>query len=335
MKTERLAALAAALLVMASSAAFARRPPEFSRDSAGTTGSEFLTMDVGARGIAMGGAYSALTDDANSLYWNPAGLSRIPRLSASFTYSRYLADISYQSGSVGRRFTDYGVLGIGWRYMDIGELDRVDISGAKKGIFRPRHYVGEVGWGQAVYDQSDSEMDLTVGGTIRWIHSDLLLHADGFGGDLGMQSRFYKGSTIYDFGAVLQNLGRGQNFQSERDTLPFRMRIGGAVYPVKNLALSVEGIFPIYAYPHAAVGAEYGVDLQKGIRVTLRSGFNSETIDTLGALSTMNMGFGLKVSDLSFDYGFSPMGVLGTNVVHRMTFSYNLPSKSSKRYRER
>lgn len=325
----------AALALLAAGEARARRPPEFSRDSVGTTGSEFLTLDVGARGIAMGGAISALTDDAHSLYWNPAGLARVPRLSAAFMYSHYVADISYQAGSVARRFTDYGVLGAGWRYMDIGELDHVNVSGIKRGTFHPRHYVGELGWGQSVYDQSDSEMDLTVGGTLRWIHSDLLAHADGFGGDLGMQSRFYQGSAIYDFGAVLQNMGRGQNFDKERDTLPFRMKIGAAVYPLKSLALTVEGVFPINNYPHAAFGAEYGLNLQKGIRVALRAGFNSSTIESLGPLSTMNMGMGLKLSDLSFDYAFTPLGVLGSNNVHRMTFSWNLPSKSSKRYRER
>lgn len=36
-----------------------------------------LGMGVGARAISMGGAFSALADDASAMYWNPAGLTGI------------------------------------------------------------------------------------------------------------------------------------------------------------------------------------------------------------------------------------------------------------------
>jgi hypothetical protein len=35
---------------------------------------EFLNIGVGARAMAMGGAFCAVADDATSSYWNPAGL---------------------------------------------------------------------------------------------------------------------------------------------------------------------------------------------------------------------------------------------------------------------
>jgi hypothetical protein len=35
---------------------------------------EYLNIGVGARALAMGGAQSASTSDAFSVYWNPAGL---------------------------------------------------------------------------------------------------------------------------------------------------------------------------------------------------------------------------------------------------------------------
>src|SRR6266702_1555715 len=34
-------------------------------------------VPIGARGIAMGGAFSSIADDATALFWNPAGLPRI------------------------------------------------------------------------------------------------------------------------------------------------------------------------------------------------------------------------------------------------------------------
>ena len=40
----------------------------------GTAGFQFLKLGVGARPVAMGSAYTAVADDANALFWNPAGL---------------------------------------------------------------------------------------------------------------------------------------------------------------------------------------------------------------------------------------------------------------------
>ena len=34
-------------------------------------------VPVGPRGLAMGGAFSSVADDATAVFWNPAGLSRI------------------------------------------------------------------------------------------------------------------------------------------------------------------------------------------------------------------------------------------------------------------
>ncbi|MDR2192641.1 MAG: hypothetical protein LBO62_07180 [Endomicrobium sp.] len=48
-----------------------------------TGGAAFLKKGVGARALAMGGAYTALADDTSSLYWNPAGLVRVQDYSAA------------------------------------------------------------------------------------------------------------------------------------------------------------------------------------------------------------------------------------------------------------
>lgn len=326
----RLRVAALALLCLAGPAAAA----DFSRQAVGTTGSEFLLFDQGARGIALGGAYTAVTDDANSLYWNPAGLSRVPRFSAALMYSRYVADVVYHSGSFARRVSDESVLAAGWRFRDIGDIEHTDLSGARLGSFHPRDYVVEAGWGQSILDMSDSEVDISMGIAGRMIHSDYLEHGTGYGGDIGIQSRFYTGPYAYDVGFVAQNLGQGQKFDKTRDTLPFRARLGGAVYPSRSFMISAEAVMPSNNVVHGAAGMEYTLAIDRNIKAAVRGGFNTLTLQSLGGASSASGGMGLKVGDLSFDYAFVPFGVLG-EAVHRLSISYNLPAKVSSRRRAR
>lgn len=311
-----------------------RRFNDFSTRGIGTTSGDFLITDIGARGMALGGAYSAVSDDSYSIYWNPAGLARVPRFSSAFQYTRYVEDINYQSGSAAWRLNDVGVIGAGFRYRDLGEITHTDLGGNTVGRFRPRDYIGELAWGQKVFDLSDGDLDVSMGVSGKWLHQDYLLHADSFSGDIGIQSRFYTGRRSYDFAFVAQNMGLGPKFDQIRDTLPFRARFGGAFRPWAPLLLSVDWILPINNTMHGALGAEYTWTVARNLKAALRGGFNSLTVEDLGVLSTPSGGFGVVVGDLSFDYAFSPLGVLGDQL-HRFSISFNLPSKASRRYRER
>ena len=59
----------------------------------GTTSANFLKAGQGVRPIAMGESYTALGDDIDTLYWNPAGISRLSRGEILFEYTDWLVDI--------------------------------------------------------------------------------------------------------------------------------------------------------------------------------------------------------------------------------------------------
>ncbi len=64
---------------------------------------EFLSIGVGARGLALSGAYCAMTDDVTSAYWNPAGLSRMDkRCQLSLMHAEYFAGAAkYDYAAIG------------------------------------------------------------------------------------------------------------------------------------------------------------------------------------------------------------------------------------------
>ncbi len=78
----------------------------------GTTAAQFLKIGAGARPIAMGGAYAALADDILSIYWNPAGLSRIGgKGEAVFNHAEWLAETDYDFAAFSINTGGLGALG--------------------------------------------------------------------------------------------------------------------------------------------------------------------------------------------------------------------------------
>jgi hypothetical protein len=62
----------------------------------GTSAAAFLEIGIGARAQSMGGAFTAIVNDATALYWNPAGISRLPAISITANHSNWLADTKLQ-----------------------------------------------------------------------------------------------------------------------------------------------------------------------------------------------------------------------------------------------
>lgn len=307
---------------------------DFTSSAVGTAGSEFLNLDVGPRGIGMGGAYSAVTDDAFSMYWNPAGLARIPRASGAAMHNEYLAGIRLQYLAYAQRLNETSVLGGAVRYMDAGDIDNTDMSGNRVGSFRPRNYVYEAGWAQSISDLADAERDIDLGVTGRYFHSDLVAHASGFGGDIGVQAHFPENRMPLHFSFVAQNLGRGQKFDQIRDSMPFRGRLGAAVQPSPYSILSMEAVFPVSNQPYGAAGLELTLDAPNSVKGFLRAGYNSlNQFSGLEGFKGASFGVGVKLLNATIDYAFVPFGILGE--AHRFSITWNLPAKHSRRFRER
>jgi hypothetical protein len=86
-------ALAALTLVAGSLAGQVSLPSD--NTAYGTTAGEFLLLGAGARGLALGGAYSALVTDVSALYYNPAGAAQISRPGAMVSTYSYVVGTRY------------------------------------------------------------------------------------------------------------------------------------------------------------------------------------------------------------------------------------------------
>jgi len=89
----------------------------------GTTAAKFLSIGMGPRAIAMGGAYSAVCNDITSMYWNPAGLAQINNNQFIVTQSNWLADIKINYAAVALNLGGFGNVGLNISAMTMPEMD--------------------------------------------------------------------------------------------------------------------------------------------------------------------------------------------------------------------
>lgn len=76
---------------------------------------------VGARQLAMGGAFIAVADDASAVYWNPAGLVQLKNV--EFTYTRTMNNrdiINYDDFFSAARYNGKQESAIAWSYVGSG-----------------------------------------------------------------------------------------------------------------------------------------------------------------------------------------------------------------------
>ena len=93
----------------------------FPQTKVGTTAANFLTIPVGARASGMGGAFSAVANDATSSFWNPSGLSRLTRNEFSANTAQWLVGTRINWVGLAFKFDEDNAIGISVNQLDYGE----------------------------------------------------------------------------------------------------------------------------------------------------------------------------------------------------------------------
>jgi len=136
---------------------------------------------IGARALAMGGAFVAVCDDATAMGWNPAGLAQLDdtRL-AGMSTDLYGLGITHQFVGATTSFANLGI-GLGWERASI-DGQAVDAGGALGGSFT---WVENAIIGSLATNVMDVAM---AGANVKYYMADSGLGdaASGFGFDLGL-----------------------------------------------------------------------------------------------------------------------------------------------------
>lgn len=193
----------------------------------GVTGSTFLKIGIGARPVALGGAYTAVADDANCMFWNPAGLAQTYALGGTLSFLNLFEDINYGAGAFLIRMKALGVLGIGGALLTATDMER-DENGQELGEFSNYDAMVIFSYGREVIPDF-----FMVGGSFRGIQSKLADEtARTFTVDAGV---LVLPTSYFRLGAAIKNVGPGVVFIDERDMPPTELRTGAALVLPANL----------------------------------------------------------------------------------------------------
>jgi hypothetical protein len=115
-------------LLLAHLACFAGEAQATEFDNLGTSGAQFLKLDVDARVVGMGGANVAVTRGAMALYYNPAGIANMDQNSLAFSYTDWIADIRYNYLAYTRPISGFGNVGVHVAILTMDDMERTTLE---------------------------------------------------------------------------------------------------------------------------------------------------------------------------------------------------------------
>ena len=223
---------------------------------------DVMTVGVGARAISMGGAFTAVADDATAPYYNPAGLALIKAYDVQFMYAPLLYDTTLNYIGVVLPAAPWVTFGVGAVLLGSGGFEQRDASNNVLGT-------------SSVYDNlylfsAGTRIDkYYIGMTAKMINENVVgYQGSALGLDLGAMTDVYPWLRV---GSTLQNINRPAiRLIDTADVYPVRWNIAGKALLPGNIFSLVAQVGTNFSQFDYQGGGELA--LGKKFRFARRSG---------------------------------------------------------------
>ncbi len=192
-------------------------PVEAQFAKVGTVGLKFLDIGVGGRALAMGEAYTAIADDASSVFWNPAGISNVENGDFFAGYTKWPADINLYSVALAKKanmpLIGPGVIALSGTVLNTGLMNRTteyDVDGDFSGTFAFEDYAFGLTVGKYLTDR------FAFGSTIKYVHEQIAdWEVESWAVDIG--TYYETGFKSLRIGMAIMNFGPDVLFEVDDD----------------------------------------------------------------------------------------------------------------------
>jgi len=297
---------------------------------AGVDAAPFLRLGAGARSLGVGGAFTAVADDATSTVWNPAGLPTIWTPSVkdwAFTVftTRQAFDSKHNFIGIVKKLNEKSSFGFSWINVGVDDIIGFDNTGVATGErFDYSSNAIALSYGHAF-------QDFNLGATVRLLTDNFDLEGidgeTGFGGfDLGvLGTAYYK--TVngqktpgVKYGATLRNLG-GSVADGDVPVL-LNLGVSYKLFRKNTATFSFDIEREFVDLPESTTGVRLGVEYLIAKTFAIRGGSRA-TRDR----KSLFAGFGVNVGGLQLDYalkaGDSTVYDLDQGSTHFVSLSYS------------
>ncbi|OGR43243.1 MAG: hypothetical protein A2X35_07845 [Elusimicrobia bacterium GWA2_61_42] len=304
---------AAAALVICAGGFFA--VPASAGDPGSSAGS-FLKFSPGPRGTGMGEAYTAVTEDAYSAWWNPAGLASLEQPELGATYNASMESVSHQYVSFAYPLRYGSTLGLSISRLSVAPFQGYDAKGWETRNVDAAETAFAGAYARTLLKDEIERPLFNVGVNLKAISSRLdKVTASAFAADLGAiyylrPSGYWMNKAAaqeFRFALDIKNLGTGLKYDKLSFPLPLSATLGAAwiSHPgnAHTLTLALDQTVSNDDKYTVGAGAEYFMFQL----LSFRAGF--KTGQEIG--SGLRAGVGFRLSFLDLDYSMSPFGDLG------------------------
>ncbi len=263
---------------------------------------DFLRQEPAARGAALGGAMTAVVDDASALIWNPAGLARLSKPEVSGTHVVLLEDTSWDFLAGAYPGKKYGTLAAGLvRQTSGGFQARTGPNDPGTGFsITQQALVG--GWGR-------SFGPLDVGASLKTV-KETIQSASGSGTGLDAGA-IYRRDEKLSVGLMVQNLVQPTvTFVSEPQRYARAIELSPAYLWTWSRDFKTLAALRFEKVDGQSLSAGGGLELQYRRLAAARFGVQAD--------GSVTSGVGLRFGNTSFDYA-AMLHELG--VSHLITFT--------------
>jgi len=274
-----------------------------------STGLSFLKLGVGARAISMGEAYSALSEDASGLYYNPAGIAfgESNELTVMHKQWAFGTTTEFLGSTI---HSDPFTFGFGFNSTNVNGIEIRQQPGPADGTFGLHDL--------AISATASWRIDtaLSVGATAKFLYEKIYVdESNGAAFDVGLR---YQYNHNLAFALAVSNLGSMSKLVSDPITLPAGLRGGASFFsPLNdNFAVTVAGDILKVVHDNG-VRVHGGGEIMYHSLLALRAGYQIG-YDAKG----LSAGFGVRYGMLHFDYAFVPFSnQLGDTHTFAVTFN--------------
>lgn len=199
----------------------------FSQSATGGHSSSYLFRDIGARPIALAGAYTAVVNEPSGIFYNPAGLgffSEKPMITTMYSFLDF--GRNHSAVAVAKSFENNIGVGLGFNMFNSGSFIGRDIKGNPTSKMYSLSYSL---MGSAAYRIEFASLGLSL----KYLSDRLYgsnIKGDGFSLDLGMK---FDVAGLFSFGIAMQDLSAFIQWNSSNtELIPYTIKTGFAMeYP--------------------------------------------------------------------------------------------------------